>query len=110
MSDLQVNVVNVAPLRVICFNGFGESPESQALGKLLQTGQATLRGFLGKHALGVQAGTQAHGFLAVEVPAVTAVAHLANFESETVRPHVDGRQQASGGGQGIGHGPYSLRF
>jgi AraC family transcriptional regulator len=33
MSDLKVDVVNLAPMRVMCFNGFGKSPEDQAYTK-----------------------------------------------------------------------------
>jgi DNA gyrase inhibitor GyrI len=35
MSDLQVKVANLEAMRVVCFNGFGESPEGLALEKLL---------------------------------------------------------------------------
>jgi DNA gyrase inhibitor GyrI len=34
MSDLQVKIVTLPPMRVICFNGFGPSPEGQAYNKL----------------------------------------------------------------------------
>jgi len=40
MSDLQVKIVNLEATRMLCFNGFGEAPESQALGKLLAWAQA----------------------------------------------------------------------
>jgi DNA gyrase inhibitor GyrI len=40
MNEPQVKIVNLEALRVICFNGFGESPEGQALGKLLAWAQA----------------------------------------------------------------------
>lgn len=34
MTELEVRIVNLPPLRVICFNGFGPSPELQAWEKL----------------------------------------------------------------------------
>jgi AraC family transcriptional regulator len=34
MSDLKVRIVTLPPMRVICFNGFGSSPEGQAYTKL----------------------------------------------------------------------------
>jgi DNA gyrase inhibitor GyrI len=33
MNELQVRIVQLEPMRVICFNGFGESPEGLALEK-----------------------------------------------------------------------------
>jgi DNA gyrase inhibitor GyrI len=35
MSDLQVQIVNLEPMRVICINGFGNSPETQAWEKMI---------------------------------------------------------------------------
>ncbi len=40
MSNLDVKIVNLEPLRVICFNGFGESPEGLALEKLFTWAKA----------------------------------------------------------------------
>jgi DNA gyrase inhibitor GyrI len=34
MSEQDVKIVKLEPIRVICFNGFGEGPEGQALEKL----------------------------------------------------------------------------
>lgn len=34
MSELDVKIVKLEPIRVICFNGFGDGPEQEALGKL----------------------------------------------------------------------------
>ena len=34
MTDIHMRIVNLQPMRVISFNGFGESPEGQALDKL----------------------------------------------------------------------------
>ena len=34
MSDLNVRIVTLPPMRVICFNGFGSSPEGQAFDKV----------------------------------------------------------------------------
>lgn len=34
MSDLEVRIVNLPPMRVVCLNGFGESPEGQAFEKM----------------------------------------------------------------------------
>lgn len=34
MSELDVKIVKLEPMRVICFNGFGEGPEGVALDKL----------------------------------------------------------------------------
>lgn len=33
MSDLKVRIVTLPPMRVVCFNGFGNSPEGQAFTK-----------------------------------------------------------------------------
>jgi hypothetical protein len=71
----------------------------QAFAEALQAGQPAQRGFLGQHAFGVQAGAQAHGLFQIELPAVAAVAQLADFEPEAVRPHVDRGQQAGRGRQ-----------
>lgn len=35
MNNLDVRIVELEPMKVICFNGFGENPETQALQKLL---------------------------------------------------------------------------
>ncbi len=40
MSELDVKIVKLDPLRVICFNGFGEGPEQMALGKLFAWAKA----------------------------------------------------------------------
>ena len=40
MSKLDVKIVKLEPLRVICFNGFGEGPEQLALGKLFSWAKA----------------------------------------------------------------------
>jgi hypothetical protein len=65
----------------------------EANGKSGQAGQPALGGFFGQHAVAVEAGPQAHGFLEVVDPLVAALAQLADLEPETVGPHVDGRQQ-----------------
>jgi DNA gyrase inhibitor GyrI len=40
MSDLKVQIVKLEPARVICFNGFGAGPETQAWEKLIAWAQA----------------------------------------------------------------------
>jgi DNA gyrase inhibitor GyrI len=40
MSELDVKIVKLEPMRVICFNGFGEGPEEVALGKLFAWSKA----------------------------------------------------------------------
>ena len=40
MTELQVEVVRLEAMRVMCFNGFGESPERLALEKLLAWARA----------------------------------------------------------------------
>jgi hypothetical protein len=40
MSELDVKIVKLEPLRVICFNGFGEGPERVTLEKLFVWAQA----------------------------------------------------------------------
>jgi len=40
MSELDVKIVKLEPMRVICFNGFGEGPEQEALEKLLAWAKA----------------------------------------------------------------------
>lgn len=39
MSDEEVRIVTLAPMRVASFHGFGSSPEYEALGKLLAWGE-----------------------------------------------------------------------
>jgi AraC family transcriptional regulator len=34
MSEQDIKIVTLPPMRVLCFNGFGEGPEVQAIGKL----------------------------------------------------------------------------
>jgi AraC family transcriptional regulator len=40
MSELDVKIVRLEPIRVICFNGFGEGPEGLALEKLFNWAKA----------------------------------------------------------------------
>jgi len=40
MNELDVKIVELEPMRVICFNGFGEGPEELALGKLFSWAKA----------------------------------------------------------------------
>jgi DNA gyrase inhibitor GyrI len=40
MNELDVKIVKLEPLRVICFNGFGEGPEGLALEKLFAWARA----------------------------------------------------------------------
>ncbi len=40
MSELDVKIVKLEPLRVICFNGYGEGPEGVALDKLFAWARA----------------------------------------------------------------------
>jgi DNA gyrase inhibitor GyrI len=40
MSDLNVRIVNLPPMRVACVNGFGEGPEGQAFEKMKAWAQA----------------------------------------------------------------------
>ena len=40
MSELDVKIVKLEPMRVICFNGFGEGPEGVALDKLFAWARA----------------------------------------------------------------------
>ena len=64
-----------------------------------QAGQAALGGFFSQHAVGVEPGTQANGFLEVIDAAVTphvALRQLAQFQPEAVGAHVDGRQGRAG--------------
>lgn len=65
----------------------------QALGKAGQAGQAALSGIFGQQALGIQAGTQAHGFLQIIDALVAAFAQLGDLQPEAVGAHVDRGQQ-----------------
>ena len=40
MSDLDVRIVKLPPMRVACVNGFGEGPEGQAFEKMLEWAKA----------------------------------------------------------------------
>ena len=40
MDDLKVQIVKLEPLRVVCINGFGTSPETQAWDKLITWAKA----------------------------------------------------------------------
>jgi AraC family transcriptional regulator len=40
MSDLNVRIVNLPPMRVVCVNGFGQGPEGQAFEKMKAWAQA----------------------------------------------------------------------
>jgi DNA gyrase inhibitor GyrI len=40
MNKLDVKIVKLEPMRVICFNGFGEGPEDVALGKVFAWAKA----------------------------------------------------------------------
>ena len=40
MSDLEVRIVNLPPMRVACVNGFGEGPEEMAFDKMKAWAQA----------------------------------------------------------------------
>jgi hypothetical protein len=68
----------------------------QAFGKAGQAGQSAQGGLFGEHAFGIQAASQAHGFLDVVEPAVLAAFDLADLQAEAVRSHVDGREQRAG--------------
>ena len=46
MSDIEVRIVKLPPMRVACVNGFGEGPEGMAFGKMKAWAKA--RGLLGK--------------------------------------------------------------
>lgn len=40
MSNLDVRIVNLPPMRMVCVNGFGESPEGMAFDKMREWAQA----------------------------------------------------------------------
>ena len=40
MDDLKVKIVKLEPMRVICINGFGEGPETQAWEKMIAWAKA----------------------------------------------------------------------
>lgn len=46
MSDIEVRIVKLPPLRVVCVNGFGEGPETMAFAKM--KAWATAHNLLGK--------------------------------------------------------------
>ena len=60
----------------------------QPRGKAAQADQAALHGFFGEHAVGVEAGTQAHGLLQVVDAAIAFVVDLRDLQAKTVRAHV----------------------
>lgn len=49
MSEIEVRVLNLEPMRVASANGFGESPEEQAWSKLLTWARSQGYGDLGEH-------------------------------------------------------------